>query len=84
MTNKASHLKVKGMHCTGCEETIEHAVNHLPGVQKVKADYVKQTVDVEFDGKRIKETDIRNAIKKKVMSLKAPSPTPQASICEMD
>jgi uncharacterized protein len=65
MTNKASHLKVKGMHCTGCEETIEHAVHHLPGVQKVKADYVKQTVDVEFDGKRIKETDIRNAIEEK-------------------
>lgn len=65
MTNKISHLKVKGMHCTGCEETIEHAVHHLPGVQKVKADYVKQTVDVEFDGKRIKETDIRDAIKEK-------------------
>ena len=65
MTNKASHLKVKGMHCSGCEETIEHAVNRLPGVQKVKADYVKQTVDVEFDAKRIKEIDIRNAIKEK-------------------
>ena len=65
MTNKTSHLKVKGMHCTGCEDTIEHAVHHLHGVLKVKADYVKQTVDVEFDGKRIKETDIRNAIEEK-------------------
>ena len=63
--NKSRHLKIKGMHCTGCEETIENAVGRLPGVQNVKADYVKQTVDVEFDGKLIADAGIRAAIEEK-------------------
>jgi uncharacterized protein len=63
--NKSRHLKIKGMHCTGCEETIENAIGRLPGVQNVKANYVKQTVDVEFDGKLIGDTGIRLAIEEK-------------------
>src|SRR5512134_498499 len=43
------HLRIKGMHCTGCEDTIERAAAALPGVDKVRADYVKQMVAVEFD-----------------------------------
>ena len=74
MTHEASHLKIKGMHCTGCEETIEHAVAHLPACRKSIADYVKQTVDVEFDGKRIKEIDIRNAIEEKGYEFESASP----------
>ncbi|HEX7234391.1 MAG TPA: heavy metal-associated domain-containing protein, partial [Nitrosospira sp.] len=62
MAAKSAHLKVKGMHCTGCEETIENAVGHLPGIRKVNADYVKQTVDIEFDSKSIGESGIRHAI----------------------
>jgi copper chaperone CopZ len=56
MAVKSIHLKIKGMHCTGCEETIENAVVTLPGVQKVHADYVKQVVDVEFDSKSLPES----------------------------
>jgi uncharacterized protein len=65
MATKSTHLKVKGMHCTGCEETIENAVAHLPGVQKVNADHVKQTVDVEFDSKLAGEGGIRRTIEEK-------------------
>jgi len=65
MTTRSAQLKIKGMHCTGCEETIENAVEHLAGVQKVKADYVKQTVDVEFDSKLIGDNRIRCAIEEK-------------------
>ncbi|MEO8767327.1 MAG: heavy metal-associated domain-containing protein [Nitrosospira sp.] len=65
MAIKSTHLKVKGMHCTGCEEIIENAVGHLPGVQKVNADYVKQTVDVEFDNKSTRESGIRRVIEEK-------------------
>ena len=63
--NKTRHLRIKGMHCTGCEETIENALGGLPGVQNVKADYVKQTVDVEFDGSLIGDASIRLAIEEK-------------------
>ena len=65
MAIKSTHLKIKRMHCTGCEETIEDAVGHLPGVRKVKADYVKRTVDVEFDGKLIGDGGICRAIEEK-------------------
>src|SRR5574340_1539526 len=65
MAIKSTHLKIKGMHCTGCEETIENAVGRLPGVQKVKADYVKRTVDIEFDGKFIGDSGIRHVIEEK-------------------
>lgn len=65
MAIKSTHLKIKGMHCTGCEETIENAVGRLPGVRKVKADYVKRTVDVEFDGKLIEGSGICQAIEEK-------------------
>jgi sulfite exporter TauE/SafE/copper chaperone CopZ len=65
MAIKSTHLKIKRMHCTGCEETIEGAVGRLPGVQKVKADYVKRTVDVEFDGKLIGDGGICRVIEEK-------------------
>lgn len=65
MAAKSAHLKVKGMHCTGCEETIENTVSHLPGVRKVNANHVKQTVDIEFDSKSIEESGIRHAIEEK-------------------
>lgn len=63
--NKSRYLRIKGMHCTGCEETIENALCRLPGVQSVKADYVRRTVDVEFDGELIADAKIRAAIEEK-------------------
>ncbi|SOD41521.1 Sulfite exporter TauE/SafE [Nitrosovibrio sp. Nv4] len=65
MAAKSIHLKIKGMHCTGCEETIENAVGCLPGVRKVRADYIKQIVDIEFDSKSIAESGIRRAVEEK-------------------
>jgi sulfite exporter TauE/SafE/copper chaperone CopZ len=65
MAIKSTHLKIKGMHCTGCEETIENAVGRLPGVREVKADYVKRTVDVEFGGKLLGDSGICQAIEEK-------------------
>ncbi|HTJ55471.1 MAG TPA: sulfite exporter TauE/SafE family protein [Nitrosospira sp.] len=65
MAIKSTHLKIKRMHCTGCETTIEDAVGHLPGVRKVKADYVKRTVDVEFDVKLIGDGGICRVIEEK-------------------
>jgi sulfite exporter TauE/SafE/copper chaperone CopZ len=49
MSSKNQQLKIEGMQCVGCEETIVEAVNALPGIQAVKASYVAQSVDVEYD-----------------------------------
>lgn len=70
------HLKIKGMHCTGCEDTIERAVAALPGVDKVHADYVKQVVDVEFDSKSLPESGIRRVIEEKGYQLENSSIKP--------
>jgi sulfite exporter TauE/SafE/copper chaperone CopZ len=78
--NKSRHLRIKRMHCTGCEETIENALRGLPGVQKVKADYVKQTVDVEFDGKLIGDASIRLAIEEKGYEFASARMSPQGNL----
>lgn len=78
MATRSTRLKVKGMHCTGCEETIESAAGRLPGVHKIRADYVKQTIEVEFDSKFIGENGIRRAIEEKGYQFDADS-TPSSS-----
>jgi sulfite exporter TauE/SafE/copper chaperone CopZ len=42
-------FQVGGMHCQGCETTIEQAVAQLSGVQDIKADFAAGTVTVSFD-----------------------------------
>jgi sulfite exporter TauE/SafE/copper chaperone CopZ len=71
MAIKSTRLKIKGMHCTGCEATIEDAVSRLPGVRRVKADHVKQAVDIEFDGKLVEDSGICRAIEEKGYSFES-------------
>jgi len=59
------HLKIDGMHCTGCEDIISQAVGVLPGVRHVKASYRKAAVDVEFDEALVDEAKIRECIEAK-------------------
>jgi copper chaperone len=56
-------IKVSGMHCTGCEMNIKMALTEKQGVKKVKADYQKGFVEVEFDERKIKLEEIKNVIK---------------------
>jgi len=44
-------LKVKGMHCTGCERTITNALLKLKGVKSVKVSYVNEMASVEHNDK---------------------------------
>lgn len=65
MKTSSSHLKINGMHCTGCEDIISEAVSALPGVHGVKASYNKATVDVEYDESLIDDIRIRQCIEGK-------------------
>ncbi|KRG13398.1 copper resistance protein CopZ [Lederbergia galactosidilytica] len=54
-------LKVQGMSCSHCVNSVEGSVGELNGVSKVKVHLDNGTVDVEFNDKevsldRIKET----------------------------
>jgi sulfite exporter TauE/SafE/copper chaperone CopZ len=65
----SQRLDIKGMHCQGCERTIEEAVAGLPGVQRVKADYGKEMVEIEFDDNLIRLNGIVSVIESKGYTL---------------
>ena len=44
---------VSGMHCEGCESSIETGLRRLDGVRDVTADHRAQTVRVSFDERRL-------------------------------
>ncbi len=46
---------VTGIHCDGCEATIETGLRRLDGVRAVKADRRAQTIWVRFDERRLDE-----------------------------
>lgn len=58
MTKKI--YKIEGMHCTSCALMIESDFEDA-GV-KAKCHYAKQTLEVEFDEKKIKEKKITDVV----------------------
>ena len=54
------NIKVKGMHCEGCEKIIKNALEDIKGVKEVEADYKKGIVTVEakakIDDKTLEDT----------------------------
>ena len=53
-------FKVGGMHCTSCALMIESDLEDA-GV-KARCNYAKQTLDVEFDEKKISEVKIKQIV----------------------
>jgi sulfite exporter TauE/SafE/copper chaperone CopZ len=65
MATKQVELKITGMQCSGCEQAIVDAILILPGIVKVKADYVKKTANIEFDEALVQPQNLQQAIEKK-------------------
>lgn len=59
---KTVTINTYGMHCGGCEETLETELKKLEGVKSVKADHVKMTVTVEYESKKVSLDSIKTAI----------------------
>ena len=55
-------FRVTDMHCSNCVMRIEGLEDDLPGVQRVRASYKKQQVEVEFDENRVNADQIVAAI----------------------
>jgi len=72
MTIKNQQLKVEGMQCTGCEDIICEAINTLPGINEVKADYSKGSVSVSFDPKQVRLEQIGQIITDKGYEVSPP------------
>jgi copper chaperone CopZ len=76
MSIKRIQRPVQGMHCAGCEQTIEEAVGRLPGVKRIQASYAKASVEIEYDDALIREKDLRHAIEKKGYRIAEPAERP--------
>lgn len=60
MTKVTYHIP--DMHCSSCAMRLEGIEDELDGIQKIKASYLKQTLDVEFDEKKVTTEKIRQAV----------------------
>ena len=57
-------MQVKGMHCGGCENTIEEALKSEESVESVKADHKSGSVKIEFkDGKSLSQESVGKIIR---------------------
>jgi copper chaperone len=55
-------IKVEGMTCGGCVNSIQRALGEHDGIGNTAADLDAGTVDVEFDSKVIQRSAIERAI----------------------
>ncbi len=56
-------VKIGGMSCSFCTETLRKAVGRLDGVQKVSVSLAHEEALVEFDPNRTEETQIKDTIR---------------------
>jgi copper ion binding protein len=56
-------FRVADMHCSNCVMRIEGLEDDLSGVQRVRASYKKQQVEVEYDDNRVSTDQIVAAIR---------------------
>ncbi len=59
---KSTTIKVKEIHCTGCENTISTALNRLPGVRHVIASSIDNKVKLTFEEDKIDEPELRKKL----------------------
>ncbi len=59
---RTATLNTYGMHCTGCEETLQAEITKLDGIKSVKADHVNKTVTIKYDDKKVTLDQVKAAI----------------------
>ena len=57
-------FRVTDMHCTNCVMRLEGLEDDLPGVQRVRASYKKQQMEVEYDETAVSAAQIVAAIQR--------------------
>ena len=57
-------LKVSGMHCEGCSQSIQNSLSKVNGLKNVKSDFTNGEVRMEFDEGKVNLEKIREAIRK--------------------
>lgn len=57
-------FSIKGMTCEACTETINLALSKVPGVLEYQTEYKTGSSTVKFDGSKISEQAVTNAVNK--------------------
>jgi copper chaperone CopZ len=70
-------VKIGGMSCTGCEQTIQKNVGKLEGVKSVKATFTDGKAIVEYFPSLVDTANIRTAITGSGYSVQGFSPVSQ-------
>ena len=55
-------LRIDGMHCHRCDETIQKALKLIPGVHEVEVDFNSGLASVLYDDAQVKVKDLTEAI----------------------
>lgn len=55
-------LRVEGMHCTDCEQSIARGVNELAGIDSISANHLDSTAFVRYDPSKTDLAQISKAI----------------------
>lgn len=58
MANKKITLKITGMHCASCVDTIESALKPTEGIIQATVNFATEKATIEFDSQKITEEDI--------------------------
>jgi Cu+-exporting ATPase len=61
--SKRTVIKIGGMHCAGCVNSIQGLISDISGVKKVEVNLTTEKASIEFDPSHIKLDFIENAIK---------------------
>ena len=64
MATQQVTIRVRQIHCTGCERRIEQAVSQLDGVRQIQADHRTREVRVILDDAQISDAAIRTAVER--------------------
>jgi Cu+-exporting ATPase len=61
---KTLKLKVSGMHCEGCNKSIQKSLSKIDGIRNIQADFRNEDVRMELNERRVNLEKIRGAIRK--------------------
>ena len=62
MPEKKEIYNLTGMSCAACANTVEKSVKKLPGVKSANVNLLQNRLDIEYDDKKLTDTNIINAI----------------------
>ncbi|HEX6982475.1 MAG TPA: heavy-metal-associated domain-containing protein [Balneolaceae bacterium] len=55
-------LKISGMSCSGCANTVEQAISKLEGVQDVSVNLEKNSASVKYQSDKLTANDFKKAV----------------------